>query len=901
MERMMTSLMDKKIVDLTAEEILSLTKPIGIEGLPYPMAIYRTLDKNEKDDKGKVVAQTGDTMQEIGVIDSLKDSMKIYSERSLEEIQGKLFREMPIPSMLLMLRNLLAKQAPTSKNRIFTVFGDPAFGKSFLFKSVSSIVHPQGAIQVDCGGMNMREIFFRTVIDYGSGVKEEFERRLAEGKIAQSTIDYLNEQFPDSVVARDGKSVVDWDRVGARKTDEEGDKAEDRGAAFERAAKVLSNIYDRENITHLNNSFGIKTVPGEFFEALWSGRPLFLDEFNKSKRGTLDSWQTALQFLNGEEDSVTIYNPMSQSAGDEATKAITVTRADLKPGFIVGVAGNEGKDGDTTQELSASMMTRLNPMYVGNPTPRDWEHRISQVWTGLPLMTLYRVFNDFALEKPEEFTQFLLDLRKMGLDDRQVAAIPAREIYFLQHWQETVVAVADVAKQQHFRFQLADTESKLYDKAEYKNLSDEISSDAAAKQIAVSFRKIIDDCNKAIEGMAEAHEPRTGLRPDIRQAFNPSYLSGAGFQEPAWHNFGANLTRAMIEDIINVTKDMPQVRKALIRECKDNHIIQEAFREAQASEEKLENMPISRLMKYDALKDIGGTDELRAIQSVVIMALRARYEGLEAPDDQLVPLETLGRVMKAFEAESKFNEAAGAETSEVIIPNDNLDQVAGQPVIAAQAVHSYNAGAAQDLMDFRFVLSAMAMPDYAEQNREKIWLEDLMDVLSKNDQLPSQMEESELEIYNTLMGKSKYGFNLAIASAADAEGKPAYLYVLEDKIGGQTLIVGPEKIPAQLDTVLHKNNVTYLVKSDNATKDKINKFLEDATRSRQDQMMPQATSNEVTETLINAFGRVSEVPEKYINKEGNIISETSFGSIIVDAQEAPSLYTQFVRKPKLVK
>src|SRR6185369_15771095 len=108
----------------------------------------------------------------------------LYTDQSLERVNGMLFRQMPIPGMMFMLRDLLSKIAPDSKNRIMTVFGDAAFGKSHLFKLVGGMVHPDGPICVDCGGMNMREIFFRTVIDYGQGVKEQFEKRVAEGKIS---------------------------------------------------------------------------------------------------------------------------------------------------------------------------------------------------------------------------------------------------------------------------------------------------------------------------------------------------------------------------------------------------------------------------------------------------------------------------------------------------------------------------------------------------------------------------------------------------------------------------------------------------------------------------------------------------------------------------------------------
>jgi hypothetical protein len=303
------SVMDKKSIELTEADKQALAKPVGIEGLAYPMIMYKT-------------GPDGEVEQKLGVIDTLAESMTLYTERPVEEVQGKLFREMPIPSMLLMLRDLMDKQAPDSESKLFSVFGDPAFGKSFLFKSFASLVHPKGAISVDCGGMNMREIFFRTVIDYGAGVQEVLNNRLAEGKVPQTALDYMKTALGDAVSEVDGKLSVDWDKIGAvpkaaleavdtvdipddapeEKRKElalSNDKAmqEVKDQYLNSAIQSLNKVYELAGINAQNNSFGIKTVPGEFFQAYWEGRPLFLDEFNKSKRGTLDAMQTVLQFL----------------------------------------------------------------------------------------------------------------------------------------------------------------------------------------------------------------------------------------------------------------------------------------------------------------------------------------------------------------------------------------------------------------------------------------------------------------------------------------------------------------------------------------------------------------------------------------------------------------------------
>src|SRR5688572_8185627 len=126
---------NKTIASMTKEEVRALMRTIGTPGMPFPMAF---LKKGEK----------GVMEQDVGVIESATNPLVIHSELSSERVRGLLMRQMPIPGMMLMLRDLMAKIQPESKNRIMTVFGDAAFGKSHLFKLVGGMVHPQGPIAV---------------------------------------------------------------------------------------------------------------------------------------------------------------------------------------------------------------------------------------------------------------------------------------------------------------------------------------------------------------------------------------------------------------------------------------------------------------------------------------------------------------------------------------------------------------------------------------------------------------------------------------------------------------------------------------------------------------------------------------------------------------------------------
>lgn len=921
-----TSLMDKKISDLTSDEVRSLMKPLGIPGLPYPMVKV----EESKDAKGQ-----NQLVNTVGIVQDAANPLIVYSEMSPERINGMLFRQMPIPGMMIMMRDLLTKMKPESKNKIMTVFGDAAFGKSHLFKLMGGIVNPKGAISVDCGGMNMRELFFRTVIDYGAGVKEQFEKRVSDGKISETSLQTLEAEFPGSVIrqpimrgtaqlsemqgyaatsGRGGVEVdltpaqkvyINWDAIGQRRQENvEGkpETTEDRGDAAVRAAKVLRAIYDKEGIDVQSNAFGIKTVPGEVFESIRTGRPLFLDEFNKSKKGTLDAFQTWLQFANGEIDTVTIYNPMAQEGDGDSPKSLTINRGDLKAGWFVGVAGNDSSDGDTTQELSTSMRTRLNAKNVGEPSEADWAHRISQVWTGMPVTTLYNLFAPIAKSKPEEFSKFLVDLRKLGLNAEEVKAIPPHEIYFLQNFPETVAAINQVSKYYSTRLALSNPESPLLQTPAYDKLSDELSS--GYDRIHVSFRKIIADFNQAIDSTPEVRDAKEAvLQLDLSAAFASLDLSAIGNAQPGWHKFGANMVRAIKEDIANDTVGMPLTRGSLVKLAEDNGIVPASLQEAKASGEF---KSIAQLLKYDELKDLGGTEELVNVRNVLMACLRSQFPNLKQQDENVIPLNSLGRALRDIDSQRDPSPKA------FVVPNDDIDTVNGNPLLVGKAVPVYDeydpteTGEYQ-FVDYRAVLAGLVVPEFAEKNRELVWPIEMMERMDDESQTNDPLE---LEAYKIAMGQSKLGFNLSILKAVDENKDPVFLFVVEDKAHinktntdwHKYMVVGPKPIAPQLESELAKQGVFYLVKSEESSVKRINDFLSEGARMRgEDGQIATGNTQEVIEGLIKAFTAICQLtdlengddPERALVGEG-----ATLGQVIHKAQAEPAVFTSIV-KPKL--
>jgi len=878
------SLSDKKISELTSEDLKVLRIPVGFPGLPYPMAEVR------KNDKGR--------MEHVVQVIETAGAMAVYSEQSMERVNGILYRQMPTPSMMLMLRDLLAKIKPDSKNRIMTIFGDASSGKSHIFRMVGSLVHPEGPIMVDCGGMNMRELFFRTVIDYGKGVKEQFDKRVEQGRVSERTLADLESAFPGAVVTKGEQTRINWDAIGQRRTEKEGEKTvtvEDRGDAIIRAQKVMEAIYAREGIDVQNNAFGIKTVPGEVFESIRTGRPLFLDEFNKSKRGTLDKFQTFLEFANGQRDYVTISNEMSE-AGDangdtDSPKSITIRREDLKVGWHIGIAGNDTADGDTTQELSISMEDRLKPHRIGEPELRDWKHRISQVWTGLPLVTLYNLFTDMAVAKPDEFGNWLVQIRKLGLTAAEQKAIPPHEIYFLQNFQETVKAVNQYASYLNDRLELSNPESELLASKKHADMANEVT--AGARKVRVSFRTVIDDYNQAVQSMPEVRPAKSAtLTLDTSAAFRDLNRDAIGEPPPGWHRFGANLARKVQESIVNDTVGMPITCATLIALCEQNGIFPPDFKEAKLSDNK---KPIAELLKYDSLKDLGGTDELLEIRAVLMANLKSVYGNIQKEDDFVIPLENLGRAINSMKT------TADSAPKAFVLPNDDLNQVNGKPLLEGEAVPSYDMdesriepGGSHTLVDYRSVLAALAVPAYAGQNRARIWPDELLECIDESEHPKA---EEDIEAYNSLQGRSRIGFDLTVLATGDSKQEKSYMYVLEDKQRDRMIVIGTEDVPAQLKSSLTKNGVQYIVRGDEAAIAAINEFVSDGAKVRGDAgALQTGQTQNVIEGLIKAFSAVCELRD--VKSEGGqmkVKKGSTLGQIIHSDHAPPKVYTNIIK------
>lgn len=896
---------DKPESQMTMEEMRSFLKPLGLPEAPFPMSVLvKTADKDKN----------GGFVQEVSAIQSLSGAMLIPSEASVERVYGKMLRECATPQMMTMTRDILMRVQPGSTSRVFAVLGDPATGKSHEFKKIASLIHPQGAMVVDCGGMNMRELFFRTIIDYGKGVREQFDKRVAQGKVDDTNLDALESSFKGSVVRdADGKaSSINWSAIGAPRKDEtDASKSEDRGAAMFRAKELLTAIYEKEGISVQHNSFGIKTTEGEIITCRREGRPLFLDEFTKCQKETLDAYQNYLDWENGNahEDTVQIPNTMVTSDGESPLYA-TLDRRETKMGWILGIAGNESKDGITTHTLSDSMLTRLQPTRIGEPALRDFAHRISQIYTGFPLSTWYSMKEDEAKADPAGFAEEVWALRTCGLSPMEVKSIPPHERLFLKNFDKTIEAINMLAQAYHTTCQLAKPESPLLDKKEFAKAASEIEADY--KRISVSLRTPLEHFKKAKKASpVVTPKGKASLKVDFAalKNFNPANIAEPA---PAWHTLGANLVRVIEESIQNDTQGMPMTCSALIALWEANGVIPSSLGEGKASDKK---KSLSDLLKYDAIADkgLGNTEELTAVRTILAATLRGKDADLKASDDKLIPLENLGLALQTLE------ELMKTDAKIFVIPNDDISTVSANPVIAAHAIPNYSLPTPANsddplkalldekrLVDFRSALAALAMPNYDAGNRDKIWPKDLMDHVPEPTDDAGRARSwmpDELEVYKTLKGESELNFDISVMTAASKDGKSSVnMIVFADKIIDKMLVMGPETISATLQSELTKKNVIYVSTSEDGGDKKINNFVSEGlkTRCEMGKIPNDATHVMLSKTLRAMSGLYEMIDAEEDGGDISVDVGATLGSVALKISGEPSIYMAIV-KPKALK
>jgi hypothetical protein len=829
-------ILSKPAREITDVERAALMVNIGLPSLPYPMVRYA------EDEDGNPITQ-------MGIVDpNSAVQMAIPSIYGPERVNGELYRNMPTPQTMPLLVRMVERAQIDSKNKLVAVFGDPATGKSYMIMKFCELLHPQGALRVDCGGMNMRELFFRTVIDYGKGVKDSFESSLQLGRISQGSIDEINSEFPEAIITKDKKSSINWDLIGKPKRDQDKVQIETSQEANERARKVLEGVYKREGIEIKSNAFGIKTVPGVIIECEMSGRPLLLDEFNKGKRGTHDSYQAYMEYARGDIDELTIPNPMATSDDDpDCPREITLRRKDRKASFMLVVSGNEAKDGDTTHEMSDSMKTRLGILWISKADLNDWKHRTSQFIAGLPLHTLHGLAQGQITEQnANQFAEWLCYLRSgLGMTAAEQKAVPVYQNAALKNYKSTTAAVNMLGEFFYYMQRLANPESDLHAPGRTAKegevqakidpaVADEIS--AHGNKLNASFRTMLDICRDSTAGKIKSVDLGAAkfdfsLRDEFKLVKSD--------RKPGWATYGENMQQLIREYIFNATADMPAVRKHLIAVGKELGIFPDKLKEAKPAD----FYTLDQLLMFD---DDTSTPDERMIRDMLANVLRARYPELrQAQTSQLISMEKVSAAVRGIAAEVPVIESAPPRTDDskpvepayykyVTVSADKHVTDGEPPVDIAYVLPSVlevdttSSQSVLEPMDYRSFLLGLVIPQYAVSNWEKIWPTDIL----KSSLVTLDDDKSNIEPMDMIAGLSKFGININIINVGDGSGNTTELLLIEDANNKRLLAAGEKPVTTEILAQLKEGGVTYVSVDDANSRDVYTAFLRQAIEKK---------------------------------------------------------------------
>ena len=196
-----------------------------------------------------------------------------------------------------------------------------------------------------------------------------------------------------------------------------------------------------------------------------------------------------------------------------------------------------------------------------------------------------------------------------------------------------------------------------------------------------------------------------------------------------------------------------------------------------------------------------------------------------------------------------------------------------------------------ELLDVKSTLQALASPENAGANRQKLYLRDIEQYLA-NPVAPE--ERVPLDI---IEGKWRSGFGISVIKAEDG-GKPAYLFAVEDKVQKKLVVLGDADIGTDLNAELEKGGVTYFCRSHPRAATAVNDFLATGAyvRAKENEFdRADRAAQTVIESIIKGFsGLCAIAPAEYLCvKKG-----TTLGAVMKNATAEPVAYVSII-KPKM--
>jgi hypothetical protein len=846
------NLLDTKIKDLTPEILAQLEKPLGTSDRPFPMWGSQRVEY-----KGN-----SELEQVLSVIASDTRPMKVYTERSYQEVMALAYCDMPVPSMLQLFFDGLERRKPESKNRTQMLIGNPGHGKSFM-GALQGRLRSKKAVEVfDCGGKNMNELLFEMVLDFGAGdaLPSAIDKRLKAGTLQALSLAKLKSLPGTTLEGKDVKSI-DWNYFKGNAKPEEVD------AAF-KIMKEVSHIEGLDNAG--GNALGMNSQYGPLIRWFKENREGVLDEYNKSREGSDNALQTVWQFLNGEIDQCTVENPLKNKDTTSGPSSFTFKREDMGIGFFVTLTGNKTEDGVTTRSLNKSVYSRLSPQTLPDPDVIDWQHRLCQMMVGLPVSTLYTVFKEQANKDPDAFGAWLLALRKEKAKIEGVA-VPALQEALLLNWKNVVSASEKLAQFYDKWATLTDAEKIMQG---HSDLVEEVDEEYSKKE-GVDFRKIKQHLEEA-----------AAIRPRMEPSEAPAFINFKDFMKQPTLNeqddenpalfFGTRLVefleRMVYEKSAAIGKEKLYAKLSKAMDefgLHDVHLLEGAHSGQKSVEEALN---ISSFADRDLNK------QAQLARKVFCDYIRQISPEITAEDDGIVTMK------KLHDALEKVSQKNTAETKELFIVNRDHETLGISPLTGAKIedVAAYTLAkkelelTLEDLVHHDDFMASLALPTISGKNIAAIWdsnirpLTEDQGAAPANQNTPDSAKGATADLDEALhIAENRSAQKLATTTLrvlfADASGASCdvSIHIVRNEARGKTLIVG-EKVPSKLLAAFREAGITHVDRNDPNAIGKVEAALNDLTRN-----MPES----VRGRLVEAFKYRNDVDAEHLKGKNPQLAE----------------------------
>lgn len=775
---------------------------VGVPGRPLPI-----MAPNPE-------ASSQDTAYRLESIEDENNPLVIWSKRPYGEVIGMIYRLLPTPSMLPLYYETLQLLQVENERRIQFYIGKHGSGKSFLGRLVGDILHPDGAITINCADRDLNELLFETVLDVAANpdLYSKINSRLREGSMNKTSIAALRSVVGSAYHTDLGFPQIDFEKIGAtqRHTHENEEGLTETEIIFsdadtQQVVETILRIAQVEGLSESASFMPIKSRIGMLPTTFVEGRVVHLEEYNKCKEGSDTALHPVLQVFNGENSKCTVYGSGGLS--------YTFDNEEREPGFFCYMDGNMMSDGVATHTLSASANDRLLPNIIQDMIKDDWQHRWSQLLTGMPIAILYKSKKDQWDQDPDGFTRFLLMIRGLG-----GKKIPPSQKYYIEHWENVLDATDIISSYNKLYDEMTNPDSPANRQGKYPELFAEV-DDAFYNMAGGSMRRNIYYFKMAMLGRPGTKQPHLSQGYDLTTSWeNPPEVDlKAGKYRPE-EKMGTNIVDIFYRDMVRLTIGLGKIN--LYTRLK---VSQESLR--MVKPELNEGMIHDGAYLEDLLNaDPRENDQSQELQALFCNLMRAEFpkSKMSDNDDHLMTQDQIRLALEraihnpgegSHDPRVRFmmaqNFAPLATVENLILPFAVIDSM---PTLQ----YGSSVVRDEDLMGLDHFLISLALPKIGRRNQRNIWTETIFQAID------SPLAEHD-EAVRISADKSDSG--LAMLTVKTRED---HVHLIRDNKKNNLLVV-TGAISEAVEELFKEAEIDYIDRSAKNAKTRIRTFMNRAT------------------------------------------------------------------------